>query len=332
MRLTLADIEAVTQGAMEITETDGYIRFLRFTEREASVINSPNLLHPAGVQLEFKTDGTHLQLCGRTKDIFKVRSYYAIDVLIDGKLTGYTGNLRDEDATGNYAWCNYPDGEFSADFSLGDGEKCVRIVLPHSILTELSALTVEGATYITPVKREKVLLAYGDSITQGYDALHPSLTYAMRLADAMGATLYNKAIGGAQFAPAPAEAPTGVKPDTILVAYGTNDWTCRTREELERNTRHFFEALTAQQPGVPIYALTPIWRKECESKKPFGSFAELADMIREICSAYPTVRVINGFDLVPHEEKLFGDLDLHPSDAGFAAYAANLLKEMESSR
>jgi hypothetical protein len=81
---------------------------------------------------------------------------------------------------------------------------------------------------------------------------------------------------------------------------------------------------------VPIYALTPIWRKECEIEKPFGSFSALADMIREICAAYPTVRVINGFDLVPHEEKLFGDLCLHPSDAGFAAYAENLFKEMEN--
>lgn len=55
-------------------------------------------------------------------------------------------------------------------------------------------------------------------------------------------------------------------------------------------------------------------------------------MIGEICSVYPAVHVINGFDLVPHEEKWFGDLWLHPNDAGFAAYAANLLKEMEKAK
>ncbi|MBQ8351623.1 MAG: SGNH/GDSL hydrolase family protein [Clostridia bacterium] len=330
MTLTGKDLKPLAQGATDVVEHDGYLRFLRFTEGEASVIDSPNLLHPAGVQLEFKTDGTQLRLGGRTIDIFRVRSYYAIDVLVNGTLIGYIGNLKDEDATGNYAWRDYPNGHFLGDFSLGKGEKTVRIVLPHSTLTEFLEVTIEGATYITPVKREKTLLVYGDSITQGYDALHPSATYAVRLADAMGATLYNKAIGGAQFAPAPAEAPAGVKPDIILVAYGTNDWTCRTREELERNTRHFFETLTAQQPGIPIYAITPIWRKECEVEKPFGSFADLATMITEICAAYPTVRVINGFDLVPHEEQYFGDLCLHPNDAGFAEYAASLLKELEN--
>jgi hypothetical protein len=94
----------------------------------------------------------------------------------------------------------------------------------------------------------------------------------------------------------------------------------------------FFAALVKKHPRTPIYALMPIWRKDLGLATKFGAFTEIAPLLRQVCAAYPTVRVIEGFDLVPHEEHLFGDLYLHPSDAGFAAYAANLLKEMEKAK
>lgn len=41
-------------------------------------------------------------------------------------------------------------------------------------------MELTDASFLTPVKRKKTLVAYGDSITKGFDALYPSRTCAMR--------------------------------------------------------------------------------------------------------------------------------------------------------
>lgn len=330
MKLTYEQIRNITQGAVDILESDGYLRFLRFTEQECALISNPNLYYPAGVQLVFRTDGTSLQLKGRTMEKSGIRSYFAFDIYENDSFLGAVTNLQDADAVRDYACSVYPLGEFSSVFPLHTGEKQIRIVLPHSVLAEISELTIENATYITPVRPTKTLVAYGDSITQGYDALHPSNTYAMRLANALGAELYNKSLGGACFSPAMAAASSGVQADLLLTAYGTNDWGCCDRETFTSNAAGFFENLVRQYPGVPIYTITPIWRKDhLEKVTSFGTFAEVEEVIRKICAPYPSIHIIDGIPLVPHDETYFGDLRLHPNDAGFAEYAAGCIAKIE---
>ena len=40
------------------------------------------------------------------------------------------------------------------------------------------------------------------------------------------------------------------------------------------------------------------------------------------------VKVISGFDFVPMDENLFGDLRIHPNDKGFEYYFENLVKQI----
>lgn len=331
MKLTFHQIRDCTQGTVHATEEEGYVRFLRFTEQECALIRNPNLYYPAGVQLVFRTDGTSLQLRGRTVGVSGIRSYYSFDIYENSRPIGTITNLQDEDAVRNYAEAVYPLGMFSAAFPLGTGEKQIRIVLPHSVLAEISELTVENAAYVTPIPSVRKLVAYGDSITQGYDALHPSHTYAMRLADALGMELYNKSLGGAGFLPAMSAASSGVQADMLLVAYGTNDWVCVDRDGFIANASGFFENLVRQYPDVPVYVVTPIWRKDQGDRiTAFGSFAALEEVIRQICKPYPNLHVIGGLPLVPHDEACFGDLRLHPNDTGFAEYAANLITAIQA--
>ncbi|MEW9503566.1 hypothetical protein, partial [Jeotgalibacillus marinus] len=72
----------------------------------------------------------------------------------------------------------------------------MRIQLPHSAGVEFSEIELEGAAFAEPVPRKKVLIAYGDSITQGYDSAHASGAYAVRLAEGLGMELFNKGVGG----------------------------------------------------------------------------------------------------------------------------------------
>ncbi len=326
MKLDIEQIKNITQGAEKIRVEDGKFCFSRFTEEEAAVISNANLSYTAGIQMEFKTDGDRLNLKVNTKDETNIRSYFAFDVFVDGILKGYVSNLKDEDCTGDYAVSVYKLGEFSKDFDLGNGEKNVRIVFPHSVKAEIEGLEIENATYVAPLKREKKIVFYGDSITQGYDALHPSKTYAMRLGDAMSAEIINKGIGGAVFDPEFGAVSRVEGADYVVVAYGTNDWTCIGIDSIRASAIGFLTNLEKSYPCIPIYVIAPIWRKDYETDRIGGKFRDIEQMLKDVCANYKNVRFVSGWNLVPHDEMLFGDLSLHPNDKGFEYYCDNLLR------
>ena len=328
MKLDIEQIKNITQGAEKISVEDGRFCFSRFTKEEAGVISNANLSYAAGIQMEFKTDGDKLNLRVNTKDETNIRSYFAFDVFVDGALKGYISNLKDEDCTGKYAENIYALGDFSKTFDLGKGEKNVRIVFPHSVRAEVEEIELENATFAAPLKREKKIVFYGDSITQGYDALHPSKTYAMRLADAIDAEIINKGIGGAVFDPALGDVSRVEGADYVVVAYGTNDWTCKEIDSIRTSAIGFLNKLEKNYPCVSIYVIAPIWRKDYETDRMGGKFREIEQMLEDVCANCKNVRFISGWNLVPHNETLFGDLSLHPNDKGFEHYFENLLKLM----
>ena len=98
----------------------------------------------------------------------------------------------------------------------------------------------------------------------------------------------------------------------------------------DKNCKAFFENLAQNYPDTPIFAITPIWRKEILTQtKPFGAFELVEEGVREATRRLKRVKVIKGFDFVPKEEKYFADLRLHPNDTGFEHYFNNLYKEIE---
>ena len=194
--------------------------------------------------------------------------------------------------------------------------------------TDIEELTVEHASYIRPVRKNKTIIMYGDSITQGYDALYPSNTYAVRTAKALDAELYNKGIGGEIFFPELAEAREELHPDYITVAYGTNDWSKSEVEDFTSRCKAFFALLSEHYPDTKIFALSPIWRKDYQEPKHFKAFAEIERIIAEVCRPLPNVRCLSGWDFVTPDEIYFGDRRLHPNDEGFRQYADNLVKKM----
>lgn len=60
-------------------------------------------------------------------------------------------------------------------------------IFPWSVRASVKELSIGDNALIEPVKTEKKLLAYGDSITQGYIALRPSSMYTSKLADFLNA-------------------------------------------------------------------------------------------------------------------------------------------------
>lgn len=338
MKTSFEQIKSITCGAAWLEQAEGGIRFHRFTkEQEAFYQKERSQIDPAwyinrcaidaGIRLRFRTDSPTLSLAAEFTPYTKTQ-LFALEIFKDGAPIGTLRNYDPAALPQYYNKVAAPHGRFVQAFDLGAGEKELEIFLPWSADTLLEELSLADGATIIPIKREKKLLLFGDSITQGVCARLPSARYAALLADGLHMEEYNKAIGGERFIPKLATFKEEFTPDLITVAYGTNDFSKVSFEQFEQNCFGFFQNLRQTYPDTPICAITPIWRKH-HNRPAFGEFSVVEQTIRAACAAL-NIYVIRGYDLVPHQEELMADEILHPNDEGFAIYAENLLKEINA--
>ena len=332
MKLSLSQIKNITIGSVRIEDQSDGIHFYRFTKEQEELYKKRNpdfyikSFSTSGVKLCFKTNSHSLYIkTSVTKG--SSRSYFAFDIFVNDTLIGTLDNFSNENMGGNYTKNNFMLGEFSKSFQLGDGEKIVCVYLPWSVAAVIKELALDDGATLTPVKPAKRMLCFGDSITQGYDALHPSNKYITRIAHKFGAQEHNKAIGGEIFVPELVALKDDFKPDYIVVAYGSNDWNRSTKEEFENNCKSFFSNLIDNYSDSKVFVITPIWRKDMIENRPID-FLGVCDFIKKTASQYSTITVIEGFDFVPKQEKYFADLRLHPNDMGFDFYFKSLSKKL----
>ena len=284
-----------------------------------------NSFSTSGVVLRFITDSSKLFLDIKTEPGTK-RTFFSVDLFVNGQYADCLKNFDPAKLPENYSVEPFELGCYEKSFSLGLGCKEIAIYLPWSIKTVIREIALDDGAVVEPVKPAKTLLAFGDSITQGYDATHPSNKYITQLSNLLGAIEHNKAIGGEVFWPDLASTKEDYVPDYITVAYGTNDWSKRDRQTLERNCFAFFKNLAENYPDSQIYALTPIWRKLMYMEKPAGPFTDVPKIIREATAPYKNITVIEGMEHVPHDSAYFADTTLHPNDQGFIHYFTSLKK------
>ena len=334
MQLKFSQIQAITVGAARVESQEDGIHFYRFTKEQEALYKARSedfyikTFSTSGIRLRFRTDSRVLGLRGKVLPGCS-RSYFSFDVFVDGKMVDSLNNFTGGELPHDYTKMPFLIGNFSKTFDLGAGEKEVCVYLPWSVKVALEALELDDGAFIEPIKPAKKMLCFGDSITHGYDALHPSNKYISKLADFLDAEEYNKAIGGEIFWPGLAATREDFDPDYITVAYGTNDWNTCTREEFEDNCQAFYRNLRANYPDTPIYAITPIWRKDLEEARPFGAFRDVDFLIRSQVADLENVTVVDGFNFVPHDAQYYADLFLHPNDQGFGAYATAILSKIK---
>ena len=339
MKLSIEQIKEITNGAVSITQSNDGYRFFRFNKEEFKLYEGRTLyagcdfykksFSTSGVQFEFKTDARKFSISGSVKAASS-RKYYAFDVFVNGEFIGDVRNYRVDDMVPNYTANDFSLSDFSGEFELGEGIKTVRVVFPWSAAPTLSEVSLDGASFVEPVKKSKKMIMYGDSITQGYDAESPSRTYATALSYALDAEAYNKGIGGEIFCPELSAISNDFLPDYITVAYGTNDWrNSGSKENFIANAKGFYSNLSKNYPEAKIFAISPIWRADTETCIGFGKFSEVEETVKEIANSLENVTFIRGFDFVPHSTDYFADLRLHPRNTGFDFYADNLLREIK---
>jgi len=336
MQLSFEQIKSVTQGAARILQAGSTVQFRRFTQGQEAVYQksadnlSQQTFCTAGMKLQFRTNSPWLELDVEVSKSTPYRTYFSFDIFSDGLCVGHLHNFSGQILSENSIYDRHKLGSFRQRFLLGDGEKTVTVYFPWSVAVSLWGVYLEDGASVIPVHPARTLLTFGDSITQGYDAMFPSNRYGTKLAEYLGAEEFCKAIGGEVFFPALAAEKEAFVPDYISVAYGTNDWNNRERADFLQSCRVFFETLCRNYPKTKIFALTPIWRKDRDDCRPFGLFDLVAQDLSEIVNDMPQVTVIRCYDLIPKETAFFTDLRLHPNDRGFGFYADGLIEAIRT--
>lgn len=332
--MKLDKIKEITSGAAYIEEKDERIAFHRFTKEQEELYKKTNEPYfykaqtTAGIKLSFLTDSKRLFLRFLITSV-GTRFYFSIDVLKDGEVLGYIDNFSGKTLERDYTRQEFPDGVFSKEFNLGEGEKKVEIYLPWSAKAELEEIRVDDGAFVKSARDKKTVLVYGDSITQGYDALRPSNRYMSRICRHFGFEEYNKAIGGEVFFEPLSRLKDSFSPDYIIIAYGTNDWSKRGRSESVKNMNGFYKNVSENYPDSKIFSLSPIWRKDMTEEREYGKFSDAEEDIKKAVSDLEKVTFISGFDFVPKDIKFYADLRLHPNDEGFLYYYKALAERIE---
>lgn len=325
MKLNSDKIKEISSGAVRVEEENGKIGLYRFTKEQEELYKVTNqdfyekTFCTSGIKLLFRTDSKKLFL-KLTISKGSSRKYFSVDVAVDGKVIGHIDNLDGFSLPLEDVFCEYPQGEFLKEFQLGENTKTVCVHLPWSVKAEIDEISVDDGAFVEGIKRENILLAYGDSITHGYDAVRPSNRYIAKLADALDAAEFNKAIGGEIFFPELAKLKDSFSPDYITVAYGTNDWNTIDENAFKENCKAFYENLRKNYPKSKIFAITPIWRKDMHEQRKFGDFVKVEADIKDAVKELENVTVISGFDFLPQDERFYADKKLHPNDEGFEHY------------
>ena len=142
MVLTLDQIRAITWGADRVEKTqEGRIKFHRFTEAQEKAYKDYSdefyrkAFATSGIRLEFVTDSKSLSLSVKvTTKLRSSRRFFAHTIYVDDKLVGKIEREQDDPT---------PDGVFSGEFDLGEGEKTVKIYFPWSAVSEIVSFEIE---------------------------------------------------------------------------------------------------------------------------------------------------------------------------------------------
>lgn len=304
MKLTFEQIKNLTVGAVDIEQTADGIFFYKMQKCQIDAFYALSDIlgfrakTTTGIRLDFETDSKFLA--------FEVKNGSKFEYLIDGVYQG-TVDINDKRAK----------IELSAPCR-------VTLVFPSHDVGVIDNVELSDGASAVRHKFDKKVLFIGDSITQGWNSGIDTLSYAYRTSFALNLDSVIQGVGGAYYH-ASTFADSGFEPDTVIVAYGTNDvWHFGTKDEMALQLRAYLGLVKETYKQSKIYAISPIWVSGGSEEKRMGNLWECYRFIAEEIEKCG-VEHIRGLDLVPHERRYFAD-DLHPNADGFGEYAGKLAK------
>ncbi len=306
-------------NSVQVKYEDNAVIPLRFSDRQLAVYSQQEnwrqrSLSPAGIAIKVKTDASEVKINYEIKNL--IRSQPQFDIYLDDTFSQSISAITE-----------IGRAVVSIPIPASTQMQELTIYLPHCAEFVIYEINFSAGATVKPVaQRKHNLLCLGDSITQGMDALYPSLTYPVQVAQFLKMNLLNQGVGGYIFDHSSLDSKLDYKPDLITVAYGTNDWgVAANKKEFETMCHNYLDTLSRIYQTTPIYVITPLWRKDHQERRPCGSFGELQQSITDIANNFSNIEVVDGLKLIPHQEQFFSDRSLHPSDTGFLYLSLALL-------
>ena len=319
MRLTLENIKSITRGALEIREENGSFFFERYTEEQKNFYKDilprsyVRTVACASIILDFYTDSRTLSLDYEIDQLnMVVDDFLFFDVWEDDRMCAHVGA--------------YAKGRLAerAEIKLSEGKKRVRVYFPNIFKMSISNVTLDDGASLEPAKIGLRTYVLGDSITQGYDAHFPSLSYPNILARDMELCVVNQSIGGEIFRTETLGTVPVMDADVVTIAYGTNDWISGiVNPEV---TKEYFEKVKELYPKAKIFYLSPIWHNRSMTNEKGENFYDACKILAKAAEDSGIIH-IDGDKLMPKIPDLFSDGE-HPLALGFIEYARNLKRLM----
>lgn len=317
MHIDLSLRPELVRGADRVENVDGRTCFHRLPPGMAPFYEAPEgrrvrLRCTAGVRLLFQTDSRFVRLGVEYGAC--ARRLFALDIGVDNEPPRPIGDAQ------GAAW---------SETVFEHAEKRLRrfcIWLPHCAEARLGTFEVEDGCRLEPLPMPaKTWLVLGDSISQGMTCTTPAKAVSALLAHRLGCELRNTAVGGERMQAFIGEQTRGIPADAVTIAFGTNDFNMAVgAETFAENARRLLDALLAGRPDFPVGLITPIpWAGRTEPNGKGEPLDAYRQALRAVAPDYPSVRLIEGADVLPDDAEFFVDR-VHPNDRGMARYAETL--------
>jgi len=268
------------------------------------------------IRLRFKTDSKNIGLSIRFGDA--ARLVYATDISVKGFDTMSLSPL--DPADGLDMTVRLP----------GTGLRDVTIEFPHLVRTWLKDVRLDdGATIEQAVPLDGKMIFIGDSIFQGMTASSPTRTLASIAANLLHKDLVNVAVGGGMMDARAVESSKGYGADIALVNFGVNDYAHGgALNDFKKRTVECANALASNSKWQP-YAISPVPYLNDKGKNAAGhTFAEFRKVFTDVMSSYPSIKVLDGFEMLPYDKDCFID-GCHPNDMGSLIYGNAIAKAIK---
>jgi len=315
--LTFEQVRPLLRGAWQVRQIEEGIWPMRFGDKALAYFDQKEGKYirarcPAGVRISMVTDSPTVSLTAGIGGA--ARPEVCFDVYADGVMVA------------SRFWAD-PPGEVRLDVDLPGAADRLDIYLPHCRVAYLRSLAVADGAMVRPADpADRLLLALGDSITQGMHSLHPSLIFPAVAARRLGMDFYSAGVGGQRWeVETLGDAPL-CRPDVVTIALGCNDWSGGFAPE---NAAVYLRKFRQLYGRVPTAVLLPLWRRDAEppdaEPKPNAKGMTLAQYRRGLADVVKEfdVTVLPAEKLLPVCDDMLYDI-AHPSTAGHVVYGNNV--------
>lgn len=318
--LSTGQIRRCARGVVEVIEEEGGIRFRRFPPQVLEYYHSCGEGRAiradctAGVVLAFETDSRRLRLEAELPA--GARSFGYADLYVGGR---FFAALGETPSTGRIA------REVELPGRDEEGQ-VVELHLAHCRTTVLKSLALSDGAHSHAVAEHPPWLAIGDSITQGMNALHPSLIYPVAAARLLGVPVHNAGVGGAVFDTETLRVPLVDSPQFITVGYGINDFNGGSDAA---PTGPYLERLRELYPDVAVVVLEPTWSPgeglDCDPEPNAAGITlrEYRHQLRDVVADFEGMCCLRANKLLPPVPEFVPD-GVHPDTVGHQVMGANL--------